>query len=136
MRHKTITLAAVAFLTTGTPPALASTLTPAEQAQAFATCAGRYSALATRQNGLHDPGAPQSRRLTHDFEMMLEATLPYATDAGVNPQEARLWRASGWSEMAFLFRLRDRQDNVTRSARAEADLARRIHTCQRLILPG
>ena len=74
--------------------------------------------------------------MTDDFEMMLEATLPYVTDAGIDPRTARLWRASGWAEMASLFRLRDRQNNATHSARAEADLARRLHTCERLILPS
>jgi hypothetical protein len=136
MKRKTITLAAVAFMITGTLPALATYLTPAEQAQAFATCAGRLSALAARQNAMHDPEFQDTHRLKEDFEMLLEATLPYSQDVGVDQSTAKLWQSYGWSEMAQLFRMRDKFENVTFSARAEADLNRHIHTCQRLILPG
>lgn len=136
MSSKTITLAAVAFtLTTSLHaplPALANVLTPAERVQAFATCAGRFSALAARQNAMHDPEFNQTHRIKSDFEMLMEAS----RDDSVTPTDTRLWRSYGWSEMARLFRERDGFDNAARSARAEADLNRRIHTCERLILPS
>ena len=75
MSRKTITLAAVAFtiLTAfhAPLPAHAKMLTPAEQVQAFATCAGRFSALAARQNAMHDPEFNKTHKVKTSFEMLL-----------------------------------------------------------------
>jgi len=130
-------MAAAAFLImTGMQAAQASNLTPSEQAQAFATCAGRLSALATRQRATHDPEFETTGRMQGDFELMLEATLPHTSDAGVGNDQAKYWRTVGWLEIAHLLRTRHYSPDEDRAARAEADMTRRISTCERLILPG
>lgn len=131
------TLAVVALLTiAGTTHAPASGLSPLEQAQAFATCAGRLQALATRQSALRDPNSQDTRAMQGDFEMLVDATVPLATGGGADLAEARRWQASGWSEIAALLSRAQYTPNEARAARAAADMARRIDTCQRMILPG
>lgn len=137
MRHEKYPLAAAAFLIiTSTLAAQASPLTLQEQAQAFATCAGRYSALATRQSATHDPDSALSRRMQNDFEMLLEATLPHAVAIGIDPSQARQWRSTGWTEMARLMRLQYYGTDADRAARAHADMQRRLSICRRMILPA
>lgn len=135
MRHKTITPAVVAFLAvTGISSANAGTLSPMEQAQAFATCAGRLQALATRQGAIHDPQSTDTRQKQLGFEDMLDALLPHVTEAGVDPGAPKRWRAYGWTEIALLLRHAEYGEDDTRAARARADMARRIDTCTRMIL--
>ncbi|MEQ8293706.1 MAG: hypothetical protein RIA08_16000 [Roseovarius sp.] len=135
MRHKTITPAVVAFLAvTGISSADAGTLSPMEQAQAFATCAGRLQALATRQGATHDPRSIDTRQKQLGFEDMLDALLPHVTGAGVDPGDPKRWRAYGWTEIALLLRHAEYGEDDTRAARARADMARRIDTCTRMIL--
>ncbi len=107
-----------------------------EQVQAFATCAGRLSALATRQRALHDPQSETTGRLTSDFETLLDATLPHAYENGIDAARPTQWRAAGWVEIAMLLSQQQTSDDLSRIARAEADMARRITTCERLILSG
>jgi len=131
----TVTLAAVAFLAAaGSTAAQANTLSPVEQAEAFATCAGRLQALATWQGGRHDPQAEHSRRMQWNFEALVDAVLPLAAEDGASPGQARLWQAHGWTEIASL--LQNELYRPDRAARARADRARRIHTCERMVLPG
>ena len=135
MRQKTITPAVVAFLTmTGISSATAGTLSPMEQAQAFATCAGRLQALATRQGAIHDPRSTDTRQKQYGFEDLLDALLPHVSETGIDASAAKRWRAYGWTEIAgLLSRAQYHQDD--RHARsARADMARRIDTCTRMIL--
>ncbi len=134
MKSIACTLAAAAFLTTTLPAAPALALSPAEQARAFATCAGRYSALATRQSATHDPGSQATRALLTSFETLLAATLPDAQAAGIDARRARSWHASGWSEMARLMRLQQRSTDAAHADRASRDMDRHLTTCRRLIL--
>lgn len=134
MKIEKLSLAAAAFLITSTLAAPTSAMTPVEQAEAFATCAGRFSAVATRQSAKHDPGHEVSRQVEHDFVFLLEATLPHAEEAGIDRRTARNWRASGWSEIAHLMRLQQRHDDPTRAQRAARDMDRRLSSCLQLIL--
>ncbi|KZY45831.1 hypothetical protein A3731_06155 [Roseovarius sp. HI0049] len=135
MKHKTITPTVVAFLTvTGISSANAGTLSPMEQAQAFATCAGRLQALATRQGATHDPQSTDTRQKQYGFEDLLDALLPHVTEAEVAPGDPKRWRAHGWTEIALLLRHAQYEADDTRAARARADMARRIDTCTRMIL--
>lgn len=137
MRREKHPLAVAAFLITiGTQAAQASNLTPSEQARAFATCAGRLSALATRLRATRDPDYEATGRMLGDFELMLEATLPHTSAAGVGDDQARYWRTVGWLEIAHLLRTRHYSPDEARVARAKADMHRRISTCVRMILPG
>lgn len=135
MRQKTITPAVVAFLAvTGIPSANAGTLSPTEQAQAFATCAGRLQALATRQGATHDPQSTDTRQKQNGFEDLLDALLPHVSEAGIGAGEAKRWRAYGWSEIAALLRRAQYHEDDRRAHSARADMARRIDTCTRMIL--
>lgn len=136
MKGEKRTLAAAAFLITSTLSAHPSSLTPVEQAEAFATCAGRFSAVATRQNAEHDPGHQVSRRMEHDFMALLEATLPFASEAGIDTRTARHWRVAGWKEMAHLMKMRSTAQDADRADKAARDMDRRLRTCRRLILPS
>jgi len=137
MRHKTVTLAAVVLLAaTGLPAAHASSPTAADQARAFATCTGRLQALATRQQAIGDPGSRRTRRALESFESLLEAILPILSPMGIGPGEAERWRTHGWVEIATLLRREQFSSDEARAARARLDRARRIHTCERMILPG
>jgi len=133
----TVTLAAVALLAaTGVSAAHASSPTAVDQARAFATCTGRLQALATRQHAIGDPDSRETRRTLDSFESLLEAILPVVTTLGVDPGEAERWRTHGWVEIATLLRREQFSTDDARAARARLDRARRIHTCERMILPG
>jgi len=124
--------AACAFLT-GPAALSAESLNLEERVQAFATCAGRLSALATRQRALHDPGSEVTGQLSSTFETLLAATLPDA-DSGIDETRAVQWRAAGWVEVAHLLGREHYADDSRDIDRARADLARRITICQRLVL--
>ena len=124
----------MAFVTiAGITPAQSSGLTPTEQAEAFATCAGRMQALATRQGAIRDPQFEATRRMQSDFESLMDATL---LDAQRETGQAKRWQAYGWVEIASLLRNEQYSTDATGVARARADRARRIGTCERMILPG
>lgn len=134
MKIEKHSLAATAFLITSMLAAPVSALSPVEQAQAFATCAGRFSAMATRQSATHNPESQATRQIQNSFESLLEATLPYAQEGGIDPRRARSWQASGWSEMAHLMRMEQRSRETGRADRATRDMHRRLTTCRQLIL--
>ena len=67
---------------------------------------------------------------------LLEATLPFAADAGIDPRTARHWRVAGWKEMANLMRLSSNDSDITRADRAARDMDRRLNICRQLILPS
>ncbi|MEQ9257745.1 MAG: hypothetical protein RIG84_01465 [Roseovarius sp.] len=131
-----VTLLTIAGITPAHSTGLSEGLSPLEQAQAFATCAGRLQALATRQSAVRDPRSSTTRALQGDFEMLLEATLPFALDAGTDPGEARRWQASGWVEIASLLSRAQYTPDELRAAHAEAAMAARIVTCRRMIMRG
>lgn len=132
-------LVAAAFLILSMSATFASSLSsPLDQARAFATCAGRFAAMATRQSAEHDPAHELTRRIEADFEMLLDATLPGDRIAAGSDRRAALhWRVAGWSEIAALMRRQyDPRGDARSVARAERDLHRRLATCRALILPG
>lgn len=108
----------------------------AAQTEAFATCAGRFSAVAARQVAHHDPASGRATRLEHDFDALVDALLPIAVEEGVDPRRAHHWRIAGWTEMAHLMRLRHSKTDRSRADRAERTIERRLATCRRMILPG
>jgi len=108
----------------------------AAQTEAFATCAGRFSAVAARQLAQHDPASQEAMRLEHDFDALVEAILPFAVEDGIDPRRARHWRIAGWTEMAHLMRLRHSKKDRSHADRAGRAIERRLATCTRMILPG
>ncbi|MEM9499412.1 MAG: hypothetical protein AAGA28_15915 [Pseudomonadota bacterium] len=118
------------------PSELSGTEEAAARMQAFATCAGRVSALATRLQAEHSTASDRMQTMEADFDALVDAILPLAIASGADRRAARQWRNAGWSEMAHLMRLHFSTANPTRAARAGRDIARRLDTCTRMILPG
>ncbi|MEM6578931.1 MAG: hypothetical protein AAF678_10595 [Pseudomonadota bacterium] len=108
----------------------------AAQTEAFATCAGRFSAVAARQVAQKDPASERTTRMEHDFDALVDAVLPLAVENGINPRSARHWRVAGWTEMAHLMRLHYSRKDLSRAERAGRAIERRLATCARMILPG
>lgn len=105
-----------------------------EQAEVFATCSGRLSALATNQKALNNPASPKTQQVRDDFDLMLDATLPIAIEQGVPPSQPTQWRSSGWSEIAALLADAQYSSDVARAQRAEAAIEQRIEACHALLL--
>lgn len=108
----------------------------AAQTEAFATCAGRFSAVAARQIAQSDPTSDRTVQMESDFDALVDAILPLAIEGGVDPRSARHWRIAGWTEMAHLMRLRYSKKDRSRADRAGRTMEQRLATCSRMILPG
>lgn len=67
---------------------------PSERVQVFATCAGRYSALAEHQRFFDGAASERAQETQRVFEELLEATLPAAIDWGMPGRQALTWRVS------------------------------------------
>ena len=114
--------------------AFALPATPWKQAEVFAICSGRLSALAAKQNANRQPEHKATHAQMQNFDLLLEATLPVAIEHGVPPRQIGVWKSRGWVEIASL--LADASyaldEGVVR--RAEFALHQRIEFCRQLIL--
>lgn len=107
-----------------------------ERAELFATCSGSLKALATRLHATGDPRAEATERMSVDFEMLLEATLPAALDDGVPERLPERWRHTGWNETAYLLSEVHYAFDAGRSERARAVLRERLNACRDVLLPA
>ncbi|MDA5556409.1 hypothetical protein [Shimia sp. MMG029] len=126
-------LCGAALLTMGTA-ASSLPIWPHQQAQAFATCSGRISALTTHQRAVRNPDAEGNAALVETFDLMLEAVLP---DALPNEEDAKVsvqWRAQGWSEVAGLLAHSFYSFDHGVAERAQAALLARIEDCRNMVL--
>jgi len=110
--------------------------TPWKQAEAFATCAGRFGALAARQNAIRDPEFENTLQARDDFRMLLEAVLPAAQQHGVSEKDSILWQSSGWADIAYLLADEQYSFDAARAERARSAARQRIDACQRMLLSG
>ncbi len=122
-----------ALLTLGTS-VHALPIWPHQQAQAFATCSGRMSALTTHQRAVQHPEADGNAALVETFDLLLEAVLPDALSDDDDAQVPVRWRAQGWSEVAGLLAHSFYSFDPGVAERAEAALDARIADCRDLIL--
>ncbi|MEM8979282.1 MAG: hypothetical protein AAGD04_07350 [Pseudomonadota bacterium] len=65
---------------------------PSERVQVFATCAGRYSALAEHQRFFDGEASERAEAKKEDFERLIEAILPVALDWGTPGAQIISWR--------------------------------------------
>lgn len=72
--------------------AAAFPVSPAERAQAFATCAGRYSALVEHQRLFDGVLSEQTVERRNTFVLLLESVLPHALEYGLPDTQAMAWR--------------------------------------------
>jgi len=106
MTWRQLPLLRLSVLATGLATALpltaqAQPTTARERAQLFATCEGRFWAMAARQRAIRADAAPtEAQRQT--FITLLEAVLPDAEDNGLETGQAKRWQATGWTEVAYL----------------------------------
>lgn len=119
-------------------PSLSSAL-PArsfERAELFATCSGRIAAFAARQHALNQDDAPQLRAWADQFDILLDATMPFAVEEGVPWGQPTLWRSQGWSEVAALLSDADYSFDAGLSIRAMEAVEHRINSCKSVLLPS
>ncbi|MBO9397494.1 hypothetical protein J7399_13980 [Shimia sp. R9_1] len=126
-------LCGAALLTMGTA-ASSLPIWPHQQAQAFATCSGRISALTTHQRAVQNPEADGNAALVETFDLMLEAVLPDALPDEDGTQVSVQWRAQGWSEVAGLLAHSFYSFDRGVAERAEAALVQRIADCRNMVL--
>lgn len=98
-------------------------------AEAFATCAGRMGAMATRARAFDRTQATDFDRMRGTFDELLGAL-------AVPDGQARHWRNTGWTETAQLLADVDYSFDARRAARAENLLAGRLRTCRQMVLMG
>ena len=106
---------------------------PSERIQVFATCWGRYAALADHERVTDGSASDQSVMLQHAFKDLVEATLPAAVDWGMPKRQAHSWQFEARQSTARLLQSGTTSDAVRRdidSSAARAYLAE----CQGLIL--
>ncbi|WP_375691380.1 hypothetical protein [Pseudooceanicola sp. LIPI14-2-Ac024] len=109
--------------------------TARDRAQLFATCEGRFWAMAARQRAIRAPDAPQSEARRQTFGTLLEAVIPDVEEAALATGEARRWQASGWTEIAYLISDTVYVRDERRAAQAARQLTDRLRTCSQALLP-
>lgn len=107
-----------------------------QQAEVFAVCSGRLSALAAQQNADGVPNHMETLAHMSNFDMLLEAVLPAAMQDGVPEQQVKIWRAQGWTEIARLLSDARYGYDMMMIDAANAGLRERITYCRSLILAG
>ncbi|MDJ0823333.1 MAG: hypothetical protein QNJ09_16175 [Paracoccaceae bacterium] len=112
---------------------LATPQEPAEQAQAFATCAGRYAAQAEHEwmRGADGKTARSQRDL---FRGLLDAVADDAQAEGVAPSQLIRFRSGAWFAQAQLLQQGFYHVDRKRAARALAQARRQMRVCETLIL--
>lgn len=124
--------AALVFATTGAAFAFPST--PWKQAEVFATCTGRFNALAARQNAIGHPELEETLSTRNSFRQLLDAVLPEALSHGVAQQDSIRWQSIGWSDIAYQLADELYSSDPHRAARARETAQRRIAECQAMLL--
>ena len=106
---------------------------PAEQAQVFATCAGRYAALAEHEwmRGADGTDAQAHRQLFRD---LLNAVADDARADGVPPSHLVRTRAGAWQAQAQLLQQGFYHVDRHRAAMALAQARRQMRLCETLLL--
>ena len=114
--------------------ATAFPVSPSERAQAFATCAGQYSALVEHQRLFDGHLSEVTLQRRDTFVMLLDAVWPDAQSNGVPAPQAMAWRVTAKAQQQALLSqavfgmLPDRARPA--KAAAEANIAR----CDALLL--
>lgn len=108
------------FLLSAAGAAAALPRSPSQRAQLFATCAGRYSALAEHQRLFDGSASEVADAQKQAFEDLLEAVMPDARDWGMPGEMALQWRLTAKMAQARLL-----QRSVFQSDTVIAEQSRR-----------
>lgn len=82
--------------------ASAAPQSPSERVQLFATCAGRFSALAEHQRLVDGPASEEADARRRAFDDLLSAVMPDALDWGMPGEMALNWRLTAKHAQAQL----------------------------------
>lgn len=127
-----LTCAASTFATTSAAQRLP--WSPSERVQLFATCAGRYAALAEHQRFFDGAASERAMDMQHLFQDLIDATMPEAVDWGMPGRQALNWHVTAKMATASLLNSANFGTNERRReidfAAAEAYLAE----CKGLVL--
>ncbi len=109
---------------------------PSERAQLFATCAGRFSALAEHQRMFDGPASEVADARRKQFEVLLDAVMPDARDWGMPGEMVWTWRLTAKMAQAQLLQRSTFQsdDFVAAQSRHAAD--RLFDECRSRVLGG
>ncbi|WP_147124478.1 hypothetical protein [Shimia ponticola] len=107
---------------------------PSERVQLFATCAGRYSALAEHQRFFDGSASERAEAMQEIFEELIDATLPAAMDWGMPGRQALDWRITAKMATASLLNSANFGTNTRRREIDGAAAEAYLDECQRLVL--
>ncbi|MEM6408516.1 MAG: hypothetical protein AAF700_08870 [Pseudomonadota bacterium] len=116
------------------PAVSAIPISPSERAQAFAQCAGRYSAMANHITEASSETFETVRERKALFDMMLEAVLPAAVAYGMPKAQATTWKFDAWRNHAAILNDANYSVDHRRAQNARAASEKMIAECRRLIL--
>jgi len=105
-----------------------------DRAELFAICSGRLEALAVRQRARMEDEADAVSDLQQEFDVLLEAVLPWALSEGIDERQPNRWCVRGWVEVAHLLADMDYSFDARKAAAAKQLLAHRISECRKVLL--
>ncbi|KIC41802.1 hypothetical protein RA28_20715 [Ruegeria sp. ANG-S4] len=105
-----------------------------DRAELFATCSGRMEALAARHRGRKEDDAILVTDMQQEFDLMLQAVLPWALSDGVDEIQPARWRVQGWVQVAYLLADIDYSLDAQITEGAKRQLHHRIAECRAVLL--
>ena len=109
---------------------------PSERAQLFATCAGRFSALAEHQRLFDGAASEVADAERETFEMLLDAVMPDARDWGMPGELALQWRLTAKMAQAELLHRSVFQTDAYVKTQSRRAADRLFDECRSRVLGG
>lgn len=124
----------ISILTAGAATGLPHS--PSERARLFATCAGRYSALAEHERMFDGPASEIADKRRAQFDSLLEAVMPDARDWGMPGEMALSWRLTAKMAQAQLLQRSVFQSDAFIAEQSKRAADRFFAECRGHILGG
>jgi len=109
---------------------------PSERVQVFATCAGRYAALAEHQRFFDGAASERAMQMQEIFEDLIEATMPEAVDWGMPGRQALDWHIAAKMATASLLNSANFGTNERRREIDGAAADTYLQECRGLVFTG
>jgi hypothetical protein len=122
------------FLLAFAQMAAATPQSPSERVQLFATCAGRYSALAEYQRLMDGPASEVADAQRARFDDLLDAVMPDALEWGMPGDMAMNWRITAKMAQAQLLSRGTFQTDRDIAAHAKRAAQAFLQECNAIIL--
>ncbi|WP_193747444.1 hypothetical protein [Ruegeria sp. ANG-S4] len=91
-------------------------------------------ALAARHRGRKEDDAILVTDMQQEFDLMLQAVLPWALSDGVDEIQPARWRVQGWVQVAYLLADIDYSLDAQITEGAKRQLHHRIAECRAVLL--